>query len=288
LSEKVAATAYIGASRVIFTFGCGHPFDLVKTRMQADPKIKSGILLSKEIYRQTGIRGFYAGGIPNFSRTLLKEAYRNPQRAMTKSYLKQICPDFKGKEDAINIATGLTMACTDSFLICPLERLKVWMMTNYSSKKHFSQFFTHQSGLQTVSELFRGLKPSFVRSCMSWVSYLVAEEKIWQKVKQLSPRVNQKDGDLPLAEQLLVGSLGGIVNSLCTLPFDAVKTHMQKKEHIETKKITTVLNELYANHGLPGLYAGWKVRLPHYAIVGVLTSHYMRECDKIFAGHKWR
>jgi len=107
-------------------------------------------------------------------------------------------------------------------------------------KKKLLQFFKAQTGLQTISELFRGLRPSFARSGMSWITYLVAEEKIWQQVRQLSPRVNPKDEDLPLAEKLLVGSLGGIVNSLCTMPFDAVKTHMQKKEHVKTKKYSNL------------------------------------------------
>lgn len=287
LFQKVVASSAIGCSRVIFTFGIGHPFDLVKTRMQANPYIESGHLLANDIYKQTGVRGFYVGGIPNLSRALFKETYRSPQRGFTKSFLDNSLPDFSGKKDFVNTATGLLMAGTDTFLICPLERLKVWMMTNNNKDKKFSQFFSQQPNVQaTVSDLFRGLKPSFVRSGMSWTSYLVAEEKIWLKMKELSPRVNKGDESLPLAEQLIVGTLGGMINCLCTLPFDTVKTQMQKKEFIDSKKINEVLGKLYNEHGIKGLYAGWQIKLIHYAIVGVITSNVIHEVDKIWAAPK--
>ncbi len=107
-------------------------------------------------------------------------------------------------------------------------------------------------------------------------------------MKELSPRVNKGDESLPLAEQLLVGTLGGIINCLCTLPFDTVKTQMQKKEFVESSKISEVLGKLYKEHGIKGLYAGWQVKLIQYAIVGVITSNVIHEVDKIWAAPKPR
>lgn len=284
LFEKITESAYIGTSRVIFVFGAGHPFDLVKTRMQANPNIQSAVLLTKEIYQKTGIRGFYTGGIPNLSRTLIKEAYRSSQRGFTKSFFNSVIPDNTNKKkDLVNLLTSITMATTDTFIVCPLDRLKVWMMTNYTKEKGVSHFFKSIPESSSVSsELFRGLMPSFIRSGASWTSYLVAEEKIWQKVKELSPRVKKEDSELPLPEQILVGGLSGIVNCLCTLPFDAVKTQMQKQDVIHMHGMADTFKDIYKQYGIRGLYSGWQVKLPHYAFVGVLTSHLMHEVDKVW------
>ena len=61
---KTINSSYLGMQRVLFTFGASHPWTLMKTRMQANPSIHSCTLLASEIYRKTGIRGFYVGGVP--------------------------------------------------------------------------------------------------------------------------------------------------------------------------------------------------------------------------------
>jgi hypothetical protein len=51
--SKVVQSISIGLSKVVLTFGTGHPFDYLKTRMQANPNIYSATLLSKEIYSKS-------------------------------------------------------------------------------------------------------------------------------------------------------------------------------------------------------------------------------------------
>ncbi len=287
LFEKVLASSFAGSSRVILTFGAGHPFDLVKTRMQANPSIFSAHLVAENIYKCSGVRGFYVGGIPNFARTFLKEAYRSPIRGASKQFYKGQLPEPVNTADFVNIATGLTMATADTFIVCPLERLKVWLMTRYQQEKNLSDFFRQQrSPSALVSELFRGLNVSFLRSGVSWVSYLVAEEKVWGAISKLRPQVSAEHKSLPLPEQLLAGSLSGMINCITTLPLDTVKTHMQREGSISSSSVVGMMKEIHQVYGMRGLYAGWQARLPHYVMTGVLTSHVIREVDKIWAGPK--
>ena len=131
LFQRVYDTQKIALPNVILTFGVGHPFDLVKTRMQANPAITSGVLCSQEVFQKTGIRGFYTGGTMNFSRHLAKMMYRTPlENELYYAYKNQ----FPGNEDAVNVSTGLSMAVMDSFIICPLERIKVWLMTTEKNR----------------------------------------------------------------------------------------------------------------------------------------------------------
>ena len=283
LFQKIYDSSVVGLSRVVFTFGLGHPFDLVKTRMQSNPHIHSGVLLSKEIYQKTGIRGFYTAGVPNFARAVIKDTYRHPLRGAIKSNLNQYVPASAQKADIVNTTTGLLMAATDTVVVCPLERIKVMMMTAYEKERNLSRFFKQVPDASALgAELFKGLRASFARSAMTWSSYLVAEERIYQIVKANSPRVKKEDLDLPFAEALLVGGLGGLINGLCTMPFDSAKTQMQKMDPIMTKKITEAISEIYSKHGLSGVYAGWQIKLVHYAVVGAITSRVLREVDAIW------
>lgn len=284
LFEKVIESSRIGGSRVIFTFGAGHPFDLVKTQMQANPNITSAVLLSKQIYRKSGIRGFYIGGIPNFSRSLLKETYRSPTRGFMKHNLQKMISDSGNHQDLVNLLTGFGMATIDTFIMCPLERLKVWMMTNYTRNKKISSFFTQMNNSTDLfRQLFMGLKVSYVRNGAAWMSYLVAEEKIRKKIIELSPRMQDSEHtELPLQEKLLIGSLSGIVNLICTHPFDMIKSQVQKYGNVSSKPIFKMMTNIIQKYGLSGLYSGWQVRLPHYIVVGILTSHVLERVDQVW------
>ncbi len=141
--EKMIKSILIGTPRVILTFGAGHPFDLLKTRMQADPHIHSAVLLSKKIFKETGICGFYVAGVPNLTRAIIKEAYRSPLRGFLASRYDEALP--KTNKGAKATLTSLSMAITDTFIVTPFERIKVWLMTKYANNKSFSNFFTQKN-----------------------------------------------------------------------------------------------------------------------------------------------
>lgn len=284
--NKVTQSILIGTPRVILTFGAGHPFDLLKTRMQADPHISSAVLLTKKIFQETGIRGFYVAGIPNLTRSIIKETYRSPLRGFLASLYDEALPNAnKGSKATI---TSLSMAVTDTFLITPLERIKVWLMTKYSHNKSFNDFFSQRkSDISWGQHLFKGASISMVRSSISWSTFLVPETMIRDAVVRHSPRVLDKNNpQLPFAEKLLIGSLGGVINGLCTLPFDTVKTNVQKEGYLEKaglKEMMKIGKDLVAEHGIiKGLYPAFSVRLLHYSIVGIITSDVIQKVDQVW------
>ncbi|MBS0359114.1 MAG: hypothetical protein JSS53_07585 [Proteobacteria bacterium] len=285
--EQIVESIKISLPRVVITFGSGHPFDLVKTRMQANPYIHSGVLLSKEIYRETGIRGFYTAGLPNFTRAILKESYRSPLRGMLSAKYGNIFPEMTKEKKAL--MTGFSMALADTMIMCPLERLKVWLMTKHEENKSIYSFFSNRSteNIPLYQDLFKGASVSLARSTVSWVTYLVPEAFIRNAVIKYSPRVIDKTGtSVPLAENILIGALGGIVNGICTLPLDTIKTNIQKEGFHEKASLKTMW-EIGANlvdrHGFTrGLYPAFLTRLVHYSMVGIITSNLMQRVDAIW------
>jgi hypothetical protein len=183
--------------------------------------------------------------------------------------------------DLINSVTGVSMATIDVVILGPFERLKVWLMTKKHAEKSLFLFINQASNkYDLLKNLFRGLKVSYVRSMTSWTCYLVAEDKIRKLVEQTNGCKENKK--ISLIETIFIGTLGGSINSLVTLPFDAVKTHLQKSDSFKSQKIFLTMKELFGNHGLKGLYAGWQFRVPAYVIVGIISSGNMQKIDKIW------
>lgn len=277
--RKFIKSSYVGVSLVIFTFTSNHPFDYLKTIKQANlSNSLTNRALVSNIYNLNGIKGFYTGGRANFLRAVLKESYRNPLRGFLKSFYSEKIPkSIQIKYPEIrNVTTGVSMAGFDTFILCPLERIKVWVMTATNKPQLTSYFHQNQNLLR---DLFKGLKVSFVKSAASWTSYLVFEEDI----RKFVMKSDTNNDEITISKQVLIGFLAGVANSILTLPFDTIKTQMQKYDsNSEKQLIFSTFRNIVTAHGVKGLYAGWLFRLPSYIIVAIITSHNIQKIDKIW------
>jgi hypothetical protein len=232
----------------------------------------------RTIYKTEGMLGFYKGGSMNFSRVMLKECYRSPLRGYMKQFYSQNLPDsFHTKyPDAKNVFTGLTMSMADTFIMCPLERLKVWLMTSPKEKTSYLYKYYQESGARP-KDLFRGLEVSFYRSAIAWVSFLVLEDKISKHI------MKSGSNEPTFVEQIIIGTACGVLNSAITLPLDTIKTNGQKRFNTENKvEIVKEFKKIFKTHGVAGFYTGFQFRLPHYIIVGIITSGNIHKVDKIW------
>ena len=66
--------------------------------------------------------------------------------------------------------TGSSIALIEATLTCPIERLKVYFMTN-ENKISYRQFFQNNQN-NLMKELFRGFGPLFMRQAMAWNVFL--------------------------------------------------------------------------------------------------------------------
>jgi hypothetical protein len=277
---KTFKSSYIGVTQMMLAFGLTHPLDLFKTNMQASLKSQNSFDLIKQQLRK-GPSSFYIAAIPNFSRVFFKELYRSPLRGFLKKFYNENLPANMSAAypDLKNVLTGLTLSITDTFILCPLERVKVWIMTNSDRNRPLRQFFVNNNGQPILRNLFRGLNVSFCRSTVSWISYLTIEEKIRL---YLCKKFSKSQEDVPISLQVLIGAFSGACNLLLTHPFDTVKTQIQKKDATTSKSFLRALIDLYRTNGLGGVYSGWQFRLPSYIIVAVITSSNIQKIDKIW------
>jgi hypothetical protein len=194
-----------------------HPLDSIKTQWQDKTYFKSTREIVTHIYREKGIEGFYRGFLPNLVRVASKNFYRWPLMIFfPRFYEKNLPSSLKNYFPGIpKILTGLSIANIEIFIMTPLDRIKIFLMTTeinsqnklksgeniqidsgkeklenkilskhtHTKEKPISTaskllYFYQNHKQHIVRELFRGLEPTFWRSNVSWVSFLYLDHKV--------------------------------------------------------------------------------------------------------------
>lgn len=190
-----------------------HPLDSIKTQWQTNVHIRKSSEIINYIYKEKGIIGFYRGFFPNLIRQTSKNLYRWPLMLFFPKFFKKINDIFFNSYNSdgfCKIQTGLAIANIETFLISPLERLKIYFMTHKNIKDNKHSFLVHfyvSNKGKLIKQLFKGLEASLYRSNISWVTFLYFDYKGKRFIKSYS----QKD-ELAFVDLLFVSIFVGIGN----------------------------------------------------------------------------
>ena len=106
------------------------------------------------------MRGFYVGSLPNLTRLIARNSYKYPLLIGLPQYYKSQTPE--GTSDVmLRLMTGFSVAAVEATITCPIERTKVYLMTNTDGRPGFFEHISKQKSL--VKDLFRGFGPLFTR-----------------------------------------------------------------------------------------------------------------------------
>lgn len=285
LVRQFSEACAIGAARGLLRLPIEHPFERVKTLWQASPESKTlGSMISK-IYREQGVSGFYAGGLPNGMRMLIKEIYRWPLMLTLPIAFKTALPENSGSTIP-KALSGLVVATVETFILCPIERVKVILMTDkkpiLTILKEMKQGPTNTVEVRSqdsfARSLFRGLGVFYARQLVAWTSFLAADAKIRGLIMEYQGR--------PLTIPELIGaaiSVGG-VNTVCVMPFDCIKTRVQSlgpsgipkgmNPALVTMDFTKGRNMavyVWRTMGIRGFYVGSVVKFLQYCVNSMFT-----------------
>lgn len=190
---------------------------------------------------------------------------------------------------------GFAIANLEALIICPLERLKVALMTAGTgapssalpgSRSRAGRRLGPPAALLAPRELFRGLSAVYVRQVVSWVSFLWADAV----GKRAARRLGGCD-DLSTAQLLAVALGVGMFNTALVMPADCVKTQMQM---VKTPAFTSipgqcprsmraVTADIWRQHGPRGFYVGWRVRLLQYLLNAALSVALLDHLERRWA-----
>ena len=82
------------------------------------------------IYTKKGVKGFYSGSTPNFTRMIVKNIYRYPLMIALPSKASERFEYLQRNKWATKMITALTIAVVESYILCPIERFKVLFITH--------------------------------------------------------------------------------------------------------------------------------------------------------------
>lgn len=253
----LSLAAIVGMMRGAVSLIFEHPLDVIKTYWQAHPSRLGMISVIAEVRKLKGLRGFYSGAVPNMLRVMLKQAYRYP--------LMIILPVVFGLMTSsvlvVSIATGLSIAIIEVWIITPLERFKVWLMT-YQRFSGGVRAFIREVRRNMMHTLYKGLKVTMLRQVISWLTFLVVHDQLMLLVKSdVGSACN-----ISLFMLLGIGLIEGAVNTVAVLPFDCVKTNQQKINASKSDSLLERFRWIYRHYGMGGLYIGWQPRMMQYMV----------------------
>ncbi|KAL7893573.1 mitochondrial carrier domain-containing protein [Trichoderma sp. SZMC 28014] len=266
LSQLRALTA--GGFGGVCAVVVGHPFDLVKVRLQtAERGVYSSAIdvVRKSIARDGLRRGLYAGvsaplvGVtPMFAVSFW--GYDLGKQIVGAS--STIGPD--GLSTGQLAAAGFLSAIPMTAITAPFERVKVILQVQGQKQLAPGEKPKYSGGLDVVRQLyregglrsvFRGSAATLARDGPGSAAYFAAYEVIKKKLSPTDPETGKPTGQLSLTAITCAGAGAGVAMWIPVFPVDTVKSRLQTAEGNVT--IGGVIRELYGKGGYKAFFPGF-------------------------------
>mgnify|MGYP000122277999 CR=1 FL=1 len=228
----------------ITSVAVGHPFDTVKTKMQAQTGfVQGGGMLTSfaKVLRAEGVRGLYRGCVPPLWGSGL---YRSTQFAVFEALFtkwnhdhgKREIPHTDGLQYRV-LGAGAVASLARALIECPIEYAKVARQTG-------------QSWL--LRDVYTGFGMQWARTTGVMVTYFV----IIDNIRRNHPSVFSQ----PLG-QFLASAGAATFGFWLVWPFEVLKNQVQAKTPIGEHGVNATISErvrylIKAHGGIQGLYRG--------------------------------
>lgn len=262
----------LGAVRAAVLMPIEQPLDYIKTQIQSSFYRGSPIKFTRSHIAQYGYLKLYTGFMPNLFRASIKQSYRLPLMIYVPNLYRRYIID----EHKIQILTGISIAVLESYLLCPLERIKVWLMT--APEPGFKNFYFYITGIQ---DLYSGAVAMLLRQTLSWVTFLGLTSLFKESV------IKSK-GSIDFYDSIYIGLMVGLLNTTIIMPVDFIKTHKQKFRELGNKNLSQTIAYLTRGEALMcykvlTVFCGWRVRAFHYFINAAATVSLVDRLERMYS-----
>jgi solute carrier family 25 carnitine/acylcarnitine transporter 20/29 len=244
----------------------GHPFDLVKVRMQtAERGVYSGAIdvVRKTIAREGLARGLYAG----VSAPLVGVTPMFAVSFWGYDVGKQLVSSFSTVENgqysvAQISAAGFFSAIPMTLITAPFERVKVLLQIQGQKQLAPGEKPKYSGGVDVVRQLYKegGIKSVFRGSAMTLArdgpgsaAYFATYEVIKRRLTPKDPDTG-KPGQLSLTAVMAAGGAAGVAMWIPVFPIDTIKSRLQSAEGRPT--ISGTIKGIHASGGLKAFFPG--------------------------------
>ncbi|KAL4865413.1 hypothetical protein BDV12DRAFT_174677 [Aspergillus spectabilis] len=249
----------------------GHPFDLVKVRMQtAATGVYSGAIdvVKKTVAREGLVRGLYAGvsaplvGVtPMFAVSFWGyDLGKTLVSSVSEVQVKNNTPQYTIGQIS---AAGFFSAIPMTLITAPFERVKVLLQIQGQNPPPPGEKPKYSGGVDVVRQLYKegGIRSVFRGSAMTLArdgpgsaAYFAAYEYI---KRTLTPKDENGNvtGDLSLPAVLAAGGAAGIAMWIPVFPVDTIKSRLQSAPGKPT--IGGTIRAVYGNGGFKAFFPGF-------------------------------
>ncbi|KAK8183355.1 mitochondrial carrier domain-containing protein [Phyllosticta capitalensis] len=243
----------------------GHPFDLVKVRLQtAEKGVYSGAMdvVRKTIAREGMVRGLYAG----VSAPLVGVTPMFAVSFWGYDLGKQLVSSFSTVENnqysvAQVSSAGFFSAIPMTLITAPFERVKVLLQIQGQKTLAPGEKPKYSGGLDVVRHLYRegGMRSVFRGSAMTLArdgpgsaAYFATYEVIKRRLTPKNP--DGSPGKLSLTAVMAAGGAAGVAMWIPVFPVDTVKSRLQSAEGNVT--VGGVVRQLWKAGGAKAFFPG--------------------------------
>ncbi|MCJ1439082.1 carnitine transporter [Xylographa pallens] len=244
----------------------GHPFDLVKVRLQtADKGVYTGAI---DVVRKTVAReglGLYAGVSAPLVGVTPMFAVSFWGYDVGKSLVRSFSPATTANQQftiAQVSAAGFFSAIPMTLITAPFERVKVLLQIQGQKQLAPGEKPRYSGGLDVVKQLYKegGIRSVFRGSVMTLArdgpgsaAYFATYEYVKRKMTPKDAFGNPS-GDLSLTAVMTAGGAAGVAMWIPVFPIDTVKSRLQSAEGRPT--IGGTISGLYRSGGFKAFFPG--------------------------------
>ncbi|WPK26480.1 hypothetical protein PUMCH_003834 [Australozyma saopauloensis] len=225
----------------------GHPFDLVKVRLQTGVYNSTSECIKKTLATD-GLKGFYRGVLPPLLGVTPMFAvsfwgYDVGKKIVT-SYTGRKAEDFT----IADISTaGFLSAIPTTGVAAPFERVKVMMQVQKGGKSSMASVIGEMYRTGGLRSIFKGSAATLARDGPGSALYFATYEYVKEKLS--SPGEN-----LSLFAISVAGGSAGVAMWLGVFPIDTIKSTQQSSN--VSISIATATKNIYKKGGIKGFFPG--------------------------------
>ncbi|POS86348.1 Mitochondrial carrier [Erysiphe pulchra] len=270
----------------------GHPFDLVKVRLQ------------------TAEKGVYKNAVDVVRRSIAKDGLRRGLYAGVSAPLVGVTPMFAVsfwgydlgknlvrkysdvKDDQFSVAqvsaAGFFSAVPMTLVTAPFERVKVLLQIQGQKSLAPGEKPKYSGGLDVVKKLykeggirsvFRGSSATLARDGPGSAAYFATYEIVKRKLTPIDSTTGELSSSISLGAITVAGASAGIAMWIPVFPIDTVKSRLQTMDGKPT--VGGVIRTLYASGGYKAFFPGFAPALTRAVpanaatFLGVELAHHL-------------
>lgn len=226
----------------------GHPFDLVKVRLQTG-LYKSSVQCVKETIAKDGLRGLYRGVLPPLLGVTPMFAVSfwgyDVGKKLVSSFTGKAVENFEIKDIS---TAGFISAIPTTLVAAPFERVKVMMQIQEGAKsKSMGGVIAEMYRTGGIRSIFKGTVATLARDGPGSALYFATYEYV---KKELSA----PGEDLSLFAITTAGGCAGIAMWLGVFPIDTIKS-TQQSSNVKVS-ISQATKSIYAKGSIKAFFPG--------------------------------